>query len=142
MSNVQWNAHVHIEGATAKWIGLGWGVPSNPGDPRCYEAEITVTAPAAANASIGKVGINETVTLKTSETLSCGPDGIELEICYHVEPGNAYRKDCGEPAREFQYNIAKNAGQTGTPTGGVLEDGIGPIGQDVTVRVVVPGSCP
>jgi hypothetical protein len=141
MSFVQWNAHVHIEGANAKWIGLGWGIPGDPGDPRCYAATITVTAPAAANATVGKVGVNETVALKSSSSLSCGPDGIELEVTYHVEPDNTDRKDCGEPGRDVEYNIAENAGQKGTPTGAVLANGTGPMGQDITVTVVVPGSC-
>jgi hypothetical protein len=141
MSFVQWNAHVHIEGAKAKWIGLGWGIPGDPGDPRCYEATITVTAPPEANATVGKVGVNESVVLKTSESLSCGPDGIELEVTYNVVPDNADRRDCREPGSEVEYNIAENAGQKGIPTGAVLANGTGPTGKDITVRVVVPGSC-
>lgn len=141
MSFVQWNAHVHIEGAKAKWIGLGWGIPGDPGSPRCYEATITVTAPPEANATVGKVGVNESVVLKTSKSLSCGPNGIEIVVTYHVEPNQVDRKDCGEPGREVQYNIAENAGQKATPTSAPLANGTGPIGQDITVRAVVPGSC-
>lgn len=146
MSVPQWNAHVHIEGATAKWIGLGWGVADDGGDPKCYKAKITVAAPADANAMIGKVGVNEKVELiSRTEGLACGPDGIEIEVTYFVERNVDYsdKGNCSWEAECFQYNIAENAGQKATPTGDVLPDGggEGDIGQPITIRTKVPGSC-
>jgi len=135
MSFAQWNAHVHLEGANAKWIGLGWGITDeNSGDPKLYEAAITVAAPAEANASIGKVGTNETVAL-ISRDVPCDDVGIAIEVTYRVSAKP------GATGSEFCINIAENAGQKAKPTGAVLEDRTAPIGEDLTVQVVVPGSC-
>ena len=153
MSFAQWNAHVHIDGAKAKWIGLGWGIKDYVGDPRCYKATITVTAPPNANAMIGKVGINEGVVLASDDSLSCGPDFIEICVTYHVEPVPGENcPDRGgyvqEEPSKFVWTIAENAGQKGTPTGDILKDDDGNdaegealIGEDVKVCVLVPGSC-
>ena len=134
MSNVQWNAHVHMDGANAKWIGLGWGIPDdNPGDPSDYFAEITVTAPAEANATVGKVGINESVALKSS-LAPCGDGGIAIDVTFRV-------RCIRGTGQRVEINIAENAGQKASPTGAVLANAKGPIGEDITVPVVVPGSC-
>jgi hypothetical protein len=133
---ITWNAHVHMDGANAKWMGLGWGIPDDShGDPMDYQAIITVTAPDEANATVGKVGRNETVALRSSAELPCGPDGIVVEVTYSVSA-----KD-GAEGRQVEFNIAENAGQKGTPTGAVLAHGSGLIGEDIVVPVVVPGSC-
>jgi len=133
MSKFQWNAHVHMDGAKAKWIGLGWGIPDDPaGDPRNYMAEIIVTAPAEANATVGKVGINETVILKSCDE-SC-KEGIPIDVTYRVSSN-------GGEGQQVEINIAENAGQKGTPTGAVLANESGLINEEITVHLVVPGSC-
>jgi hypothetical protein len=133
---ITWNAHVHMDGANAKWVGLGWGIPDDHhGDPMDYEALITVMAPDEANATIGKVGRNEIVALRSSAELPCGPDGITVEVTYRVSAND------GAEGSEVEFNIAENAGQKGTPTGAVLAHGTGLIGDDIIVRLVIPGTC-
>ncbi len=130
---VEWNAHVHMDRARAKWVGLGWGVPGD-NTPTHYQASITLTAPDEANATVGKVGPNETVALRGSPELPCGPDGIEIEVIYRVSA-----KD-GAEGSEVEISIAENAGQKAMPTGDVLAQGTGRIGEDIIVRAVIPAS--
>ena len=136
MSFAHWNAHVHMDGADAKWIGLGWGITDeNSGDPNNYYAEITVTAPAEANATVGKVGVNEKVALISSDA-PCDDDGIAIDVTFRVsaKPGATGSAVC--------IRIAENAGQRATPTKPPLREEPGRVGEEIVLRdVKVPGSC-
>ena len=138
MSNIEWNAHVIVDQATIKpnTLGLGWGIPdAQPGD-RNYHAQIMVTLPTQATADIQKRDPNlETVSWNTRPDLSCGPDYIEADVTYLVtaKPGATGSK--------VAISIAKVAGHKPGPTGDILCEFEGPIGQSLTVRVKVQGSC-
>lgn len=132
--NVEWNAHVHLDGTKAKWVGLGWGVPGDR-TPTHYEATITVTAPGEANATIGKVGPNETVALQSSADLPWGPDVVVIDVTYTVQPVEG--ADSGE---RVVIHIAENAGQKATPTGQILIEKEGSLGVPIRVRAEVPAS--
>jgi hypothetical protein len=136
--NPIWNAHVEVGTANQmNTVGLGWGVTDDvTGVPLDYHALITLTLPPSAVASVRKQSPNETVVLAQDAALACGPDGIEATVTYRVSPHTA-----GATGREVVVNIADNAGQKPPPTGGVLGTGAGQVGQDITVGVVIPGSC-
>ena len=135
MSFAHWNAHIRMDGADAQWIGLGWGT-EYAGDPKDYFAEITVEAPAEANAVVGKVGINESVTLISREG-GCerGAATIPIKVTYRVTRKNPEASD------EIRVQINENAGQRATPVTGPLRTAEGEIDSDIVVDVDVPGSC-
>ena len=127
------NAHVNVEKAK---LGLGWTVTDDvTGGPAKYAALITVRLPEGADASVGKKAPNETVVLSSSPSLTCGPDGIEANVVYRVSPLK------GANGNQVAVKIAKVAGQKPAATGDVLGEGTGQIGQDISVHVVIPGSC-
>lgn len=132
--NPIWNAHVKVQDDT---VGLGWGVTDDvTGVPLDYHALITLTLPPSAVASVQKQSPNETVVLAHDAGLACGPNGIEATVTYRVSPHTA-----GATGKEVVVNIADNAGQKPPPTGGVLGQATGQVGQDITVRVLIPGTC-
>ena len=138
--NILWNAHVKVENTTKKnaTVGTGWGVTDDKTGPRTiYDAEITVTLPEGAHASVTKVAPqgHETVVLNSSPGLTCGPNGIEAIVTYRVSA------QPGAKGSEVGVNVAIGAGEKPPPTGGVLGQATGQVGQDITVHVVIPGSC-
>ena len=128
----EWNAHVNVE--TAK-LGLGWGVIDDVNGAADYSALITVTLPEGANARVGKVAPNETVVLNSSAGLYCTSGGIEANVAYRVSPLN------GANGTQVAVTIAMVAGQKPGATGDVLGAATGRVGGDISVRVLVPGSC-
>lgn len=128
----EWNAHVNVENAK---VGLGWAVTDAVGSPLNYSALITLTLPEGANASVQKVAPNETVVLNSSPGLSCGPDGIEANVAYRVSALN------GATGTQVAVTVATVAGQKPAATGDILGAGTGQVGEDISVRVLVPGSC-
>ena len=136
--NPLWNAHVEVKNATVKneTVGLGWGVTEDvEAHRKFYETVITLTLPQGADAAVTKKLSFETVVLKRSARLSCGPNGIEANVTYRVSPLP------GAKGSEVRVNVAIGAGMKPPPTGGVLAQGTGQVGQDITVHVVIPGSC-
>jgi hypothetical protein len=128
----EWNAKVNVENTK---LGLGWGVTDDVNGAADYSALITVTLPEGANASVQKVAPNETVVLNSSDGLACGPDGIEANVAYRVSPLN------GANGSQVSVTIATVAGQKPAATGDVLGAGTGQVGEDISVHVLVPGSC-
>lgn len=135
--NIIWNAHVDVKNATE--VGLGWGVTDDvtPGGIKSYDALITLTLPQrAGDARVVKKSKNETVVLNRDANLTCGPNTIEAIVTYRVSPNNA-----GASGKVVAVKVANNAGQKAPPTGGVLGQGTGQVGQDITVHFVIRGSC-
>ena len=133
--NPIWNAHVKVQDDT---VGLGWGITDDvTGVPLDYHALITLTLPPWVSASVKKQSPNEMVVLARDPDLGCGPTGIEATVTYRVSPHSA-----GATGKEVVVNIAENAGQKPPPTGGVLGTDAGQVGQDITVRFRIPGTCP
>lgn len=131
--NLKWNAHVNVENAK---VGLGWGVTDDvTGRLTDYDAVITVTLPERADASVSKKAPNETVVLNRSASLTCGPNAIEANVTYRVTPKT------GANGNQVAVNVATVAGQKPPATGDILGEGTGQVGQDITVHVVIPGSC-
>jgi hypothetical protein len=128
----EWNAHVNVENAK---LGLGWGVIDDVNGAKDYSALITVTLPEGASASVVKVAPNETVVLNSGAGLTCGPDGIEAIVAYKVSPLN------GATGTQVAVTVATVAGQKPAATGDVLGAGTGQVGEDINVRILVPGSC-
>ena len=130
---IKWNAHVDVGNAK---VGLGWGIPDDVGGGvMAYAALITLTLPEAATASVAKKAPNETVVLNRSASLTCGPNGIEANVTYRVTPR------VGATGHLVAVSVAKVAGQKPPATGDVLGRGRGQVGEDVSVHVVIPGSC-
>lgn len=127
-----WNAHVNVENAK---VGLGWAVTDDVNGAAKYSALITLTLPEGANASVAKVAPNETVVLNSSAGLTCGPDGIQANVTYRVSPLN------GASGSQVEVSIATVAGQKPGATGDVLGTGAGQVGGDISVNILVPGSC-
>jgi hypothetical protein len=128
-----WNCHVEVVGATT--VGLGWGTDDPTGGINGYETTITLTLPqSAGNATVAKKAANETVVLNRDASLTCGPNGIEAIVTYLVTPvtGNG---------RGVVVNVANNAGQKPPPTGGVLGQATGQVGQNITLRCLMQGTC-
>jgi hypothetical protein len=130
-----WNCHVKVENATE--VGLGWGVTDDPTpDPHDYAALITLKLPQAAG--VATVVSNkkwETVVLNRDPSLTCGPNGIEAIVTYKVSPKT------GANGSQVAVNVANNAGQKPPPTGGVLGQATGQVGQDITVHFLMQGTC-
>lgn len=136
--NILWNAHVKVKNETVKneTVGLGWGVTDDVAARRTsYATVITLTLPERADASVIKEAPNETVVLNRNASLTCGPSGIEAIVTYRVSPLP------GAKGSEVRVNVATGAGQKPPPTGDVLGQGTGQVGQDISVHVVIPGSC-
>ena len=131
--NIIWNAHVNVGGFP---LGLGWGVTDDVAARRTsYATVITITLPDRADASVIKEAPNETVVLNRSASLTCGPNGIEAIVTYRVSPLP------GAKGHEVQVNVARVAGQKPPATGDVLVQGTGQVGQNISVDVVIPGTC-
>ena len=136
--NPLWNAHVKVKNQTVKneTVGLGWGVTEDvEAHRKFYETVITLTLPEGADATVAQKLLFETVVLKSSPSLSCGPDGIEANVTYRVSPLP------GAQGSEVRVNVAIGSGKKPPPTGGVLAQGTGQVGQLITVPFVIPGSC-
>jgi hypothetical protein len=136
--NPLWNAHVKVKNETVKneTVGLGWGVTEDvQAHRKFYETVITLTLPEGADATVTKTAPHETVVLNRSASLTCGPNGIKAKVTYRVSPLP------GATGSEVRVNVAIGAGQKPPPTGGVLAQGTGQVGQDISVDVVIPGSC-
>jgi hypothetical protein len=136
--NPLWNAHVVVKNTTVKnkTVGLGWGVTEDvEAHRKFYETLITLTLPAGADAEVTKTLKTEKVVLKRSPSLTCGPNGIQAEVTYRVSPLP------GAQGSEVRVNVAISAGEKPPPTGGVLAQGTGQVGQDISVPFVIPGSC-
>jgi hypothetical protein len=136
-----WNAHVKVErdqvGRKGDQVGLGWGVTDDvSGNPLDYHADITLTLPQRADASVTKCAPNETVVLNRDASLTCGPNTIEAIVTYRVSP-----QKTGANGNVVAVSVANNTGQMTAPTGGVLGQATGQVGQDITVRIVIPASC-
>jgi hypothetical protein len=117
-------------------VGLGWGVTDDvTGAATAYAAVITVTLPERADAGVIKTDPNETVVLNRSASLTCGPNGIEANVTYRVSPLK------GAKGNQVAVQVATGAGQKSAATGDVLGEGTGQVGQDISVHVVIPGSC-
>jgi len=133
-----WNAHVDVKNATE--VGLGWGVTDDvtPGGIKGYDARITLTLPQrAGDATVVKKSKNETVVLDRDASLACGPNNtIEAIVTYRVSPNNS-----GATGSQVLVKVANNAGQKAPPTGGVLGQATGQVGQDITVKFVIRGTC-
>jgi hypothetical protein len=132
--NVIWNAHVSVEGFP---LGLGWGITDDKTGPRSiYDAVITLTLPEGADATITKTAPHhERVVVNPSASLTCGPNGIEANVTYRVSA------QPGAKGSQVRVNVAEVAGQKTEPTGDVLVQGTGLVGQDITVHFVIPGTC-
>ncbi|HYK95268.1 MAG TPA: hypothetical protein VE011_05280 [Candidatus Dormibacteraeota bacterium] len=129
---IKWNAHVNVENAK---VGLGWGVTDDvSGGVTAYATVITLTLPQRAAASVSKKAPNETVVLNRSASLTCDANGIEANVTYRVTPLTGTGK-------QVAVSVAKVAGQKPPATGDVLGRGTGQVGEDITVHVVIPGSC-
>jgi hypothetical protein len=131
--NILWNAHVNVEDFKT---GLGWRVTDDKKGPATdYVAVITLTLPEDANASETKKAPNETVVLNRSASLTCGPNGIEANVTYRVSARP------GANGSQVEVKVSEVAGQKPLPTGDVLAQGTGQVGQDITVHVVIPRTC-
>jgi hypothetical protein len=136
--NILWNAHVKVKNETVKneTVGLGWGVTEDvEAHRKFYETVITLTLPEGADATVAERLSFETVVLKSSASLSCGPDGIQAKVTYRVSPLP------GAQGSEVRVNVAIGSGKKPPPTGGVLAQSTGQVGHDINVDVVIPGSC-
>jgi hypothetical protein len=129
-----WNAHVKIENATT--VGLGWSVPDDEhGKPLDYDALITLALPPPAGpATIVSEKPNETVVLNRDASLACRPNGIEAVVTYRVTSKTG-------TGHQVSGKVCKNAGEKDPRAGDILGGATGQIGQDITVRVLIPGSC-
>lgn len=128
--NILWNAHVIVGDAK---VGTGWAVTDDVEKNRTkYHADITVTVPTGAKVSVEEKVPNETVVLKHSASLTCGPNTIEANVTYLVTGGTG---------SEVQVNVAKVSGHKPPAAGGTLGQATGQVGRDITVHVVIPGSC-
>jgi hypothetical protein len=133
-----WNAHVKVKNSIVKneTVGLGWGVTEDvEAHRKFYETVITLTLPEGADATVTKTAPPESVVLKRSASLTCGPAGIEANVSYRVSPLP------GATGSVVRFNVAISAGEKAPPAGGVLAQGTGQVGQDISVDVVIPGSC-
>jgi hypothetical protein len=131
--NIIWNAHLNVLGATE--VGLGWGT-NDKGGIDGYTALITVTLPQrAGTATVNAQKKNETVVVNRDATLACGPNGIEANVTYRVS------RNPGATGTQVGVNVALQAGQKNGATKGVLGAATGQIGQDITVHVLIPGTC-
>jgi hypothetical protein len=129
---IKWNAHVDVENAK---VGLGWGITDDvTGGITAYAAVITLTLPERADASVSKKAPNETVVLNRSASLTCDANGIEANVTYRVSRSTG-------TGNQVAVSVAKDAGQKPPATGDILGKGMGQVGQDITVHVVIPGSC-
>jgi hypothetical protein len=130
--DIKWNAHVDVENAK---VGLGWGIPDDvSGGVTAYATNITLTLPEHAAATVTKKAPNETVILNRSASLTCDANGIQATVTYRVSrvtgTGNV-----------VAVNVAEVAGEKPDPTKQVLGKGSGLVGEDITIHVVIPGSC-
>ena len=126
------NAHVTVENTK---LGLGWAVSDDrSGSPTKYAALITVTLPVGTQATVSKKGPNETVVLNYSAGLPSGPNGIQAEVAYRVSPLE------GASGKQVAVQVATVAGQKPSPTGDVLAEGSGAVGQTISVHLVIPRS--
>jgi hypothetical protein len=131
--NPLWNAKVKVENVPS--VGLGWGVTDDvTGSPLDYAAVITLTLPERADASVFEKAPNETVVLNRGASLTCGPNGIEANVTYRVSQSRG-------TGSQVRVNVATVSGHKPPKTGDVLAQGTGQVGQDITVHVVIPGSC-
>ncbi len=134
--NIIWNAHLKVLGATE--VGLGWGTDDPKGGVDAYTALITVTLPQRAGTATITVKAqkkNETVVVNRDATLACGPNGIEANVTYRVS------RNTGANGTQVGVNVALQAGQKNGATKGVLGTATGQFGQDITVHVLIPGTC-
>jgi len=129
-----WNAHVKVENATE--VGLGWSVPDDlHGKPSDYEAHMTLALPQGAGvATVVAKKPNEKVDLVRDPNLACGPDGIEARITCRVSSK-------GGTGSQVKVQVANNAGMKPPPTGGILGQAVGQVGQDITFRFLMQGTC-
>jgi hypothetical protein len=126
-----WNAHVDVGDAR---VGLGWRVADGEAYTH-YDVVITVTYPQQTRAVVQKKAMNETVNLKPSPNLSCGPNGIAAIVTYRVSP------KAGASGSRVEIKIAKVSGLVAAATNRIWAVDAGQVGQDITVNVVIPGSC-
>jgi hypothetical protein len=132
--NIIWNAHLNVLGATE--VGLGWGTDDPKGGVGAYTAFIAVTLPQrAGTATVNSQKPNEKVVVNRDATLACGPNGIEANVTYRVSP------NAGANGTQVGVNVATQAGQKNGATKGVLGTATGQVGQDITVKVHIPGTC-
>jgi hypothetical protein len=129
-----WNAHVKVENATE--VGLGWSVPDDaPGSPLDYEAHMTLALPQRAGvATVVASKPNEFVVVNRDASLACRPNGIEAVATYRVSSKTG-------TGSQVLVKVCKNAGQKPPPPGDILVQATGQIGQNITVHVLIPGSC-
>lgn len=129
-----WNAHVKVENATE--VGLGWAVTDDvPGNPLDYEAHMTFALPPGAGiATVVAKKKNETVDVNRDASLACGPNGIEARVTYRVSSKTG-------TGGQVDVKVANNAGMKPPPTGGILGQAAGQVGQLITVRVLIQGTC-
>jgi hypothetical protein len=130
-----WNCHVKVEQATE--VGLGWAVTDDvPGNPLDYEADIALALPQGAGlATIVSRKKNEKVVVNRDPSLACGPNGIEAVVTYRVSSKTATN------GHVVDVKVANNAGMKPPPTGGILGTGTGQVGQQITVRFFMQGTC-
>jgi hypothetical protein len=126
-----WNAHVDVGDAK---VGLGWRVADGAAYTH-YDVVITVTHPQQTSASVQKKAPNETVNLIPSPSLGCGPNGIAAIVTYHVSP------KAGATGSRVEIKIAKVSGLVAAATNRIWAVDAGRVGEDITVAVVIPGSC-
>jgi hypothetical protein len=101
-----------------------------------YEALITLTLPERAHGTVTKRAPNETVVVNGDASLTCGPNTIEAIVTYRVSP-----KKAGANGKVVGVKVANNAAQKAPPSGGILGQATGQVGQEITVRVAIPGTC-
>ena len=129
-----WNAHVKVQNATD--VGLGWAVTDDvPGNPLDYEAHIALALPQRAGSdTIVADKRNETVVVNRDASLTCGPSGIQAVVTYRVSS----RRGTGS---QVGVKVCKNAGQKPPPPGDILGQATGQVGEDITFRFLIPGTC-
>jgi hypothetical protein len=74
------------------------------------------------------------VVLNRDPDLTCGPSEIEAKATYLVARGTGN-------GQEVVVGIANNAGQKVPPTGGVLVEATGQVGEIIPVHFFIQGTC-
>jgi hypothetical protein len=131
-----WNAHVKLENATSE-VGLGWTVTdAKKGEkPQDYHAQITLTVPhGAGDYTIVAPKPWEDVHVNRDASLTCGPHGIQAYATYNVSAVTGVGK-------EVAVKVCKYSGVVPPPTGDILVEATGQIGQVIRVDLVIPGTC-
>ena len=120
----QWNALLDVEGVDVR---TAWTVVDDPEGDTNYHTNIKFKHPNEAEVEVEEQAGAETVILKPSKKLECGPDGIEARVEYKVTALE------GAAGSEVEVTV--------TADGEVVGQETGKVGKRINVDVLIPGNC-